>query len=123
MGMKVLGIGSVELKCVASPDEPETTTTLLIENVLHIPSALCNGFSIVGFAGNVTTATSTPLATWQGHTWDGTNLFYAEEFLGLSKLVLSGSPAGISPLKGLPEGTPKFMSLWLSKEEEQQLFA
>ncbi|KZL73993.1 hypothetical protein CI238_12938 [Colletotrichum incanum] len=49
-GLNVIGVGTVALPVVKSPDirRPERNTTLVLENVLHIPDGFCN---VIG--GNV----------------------------------------------------------------------
>jgi hypothetical protein len=42
----IAGVGTVELNVRASSKKGSPTRSLVLENVLHVPDAVCNGFSI-----------------------------------------------------------------------------
>ncbi|KAJ0417920.1 hypothetical protein BJY00DRAFT_197443 [Aspergillus carlsbadensis] len=92
----VAGIGTVELKVRTSRDEPGLPDgTLVLENVLHIPSAICNGVSIElsdAIAGN-------PAGGWDAWDQQDRTIWYGERFYGGCRLVLAGNPQGESYLE------------------------
>ncbi|KAI3029130.1 hypothetical protein CBS147347_3464 [Aspergillus niger] len=57
--LEVAGIGTVEIPVVRSLDNPFDTHTIVLENVLHIPEAVCNGFNPLLFGSN------SRMADWQ----------------------------------------------------------
>ncbi|KIX99312.1 uncharacterized protein Z520_04888 [Fonsecaea multimorphosa CBS 102226] len=96
----VQGIGTVELKLRREPGSRDNHT-IVLENVLHVPSWICNVISDIYFVP----------ATLYEHTWTefGVNLFfrdkdvfkawgYTENFCGLDRLVLSKGYQGRSPM-------------------------
>lgn len=114
-GVPVIGMGTVELEVQRAPQSLDTYT-LVLENVLHIPTAMCNGFNSPRFGGS---------QTWtkggvQGlDASNGEPLWYGTEFCGLNKLVLAGNPQGESVLEEKAKDGYRFMlSMYLSAEEE-----
>lgn len=98
--IEVKGIGSVEIRIRCKQDS-KSERTIMLENVLHIPSWLCNIFSDVYFM---------PLRTFE-HVWteSGVNFMireddklqhwgYTESFRGLDRLVLGRRHDGRSPM-------------------------
>lgn len=97
----VRGIGSVDLKIRCRPSSNQFRD-ITLENVLYVPSWVCNIFSDVYFNSSHVTfehkwtnaglqfskKTAGKLKPW-GHT---------ESFCGLDRLVLSAKPAGRSPM-------------------------
>ncbi|KAL2825866.1 hypothetical protein BJY01DRAFT_241473 [Aspergillus pseudoustus] len=84
----VEGVGTVELRVRSSPEEGAPTRTLVLENVLHVPNALCNGFAV-----NV----------WFQECGGASEPYwYAVPFKDLEKLVLAGDPQGESYLDDGP---------------------
>ncbi|CAK41358.1 hypothetical protein AnigIFM59636_001530 [Aspergillus niger] len=51
--LEVAGIGTVEIPVVRSLDNPFDTHTIVLENVLHIPEAVCNGFNPLLFGSSM----------------------------------------------------------------------
>ena len=98
----VKGVGSVavNLRCLPGSNDAHT---VVLENVLHVPSWICNIFSDIYFLGQ-------PLFE---HTWtdkgvqfmrkaeDGSTLKpwgYTTDFFGLEKLAVAGPSSGRSPM-------------------------
>lgn len=95
-GVKVIGIGTVELMTQVEPDKP-TTRLLTINNVLHIPSARCNGYvsELVD---------RDPLS--HANTFRGLDMNAEQKWHGTStcgstrvRIVLDGNPQGESVLE------------------------
>ncbi|KAI3070917.1 hypothetical protein CBS147353_6627 [Aspergillus niger] len=68
--LEVAGIGTVEIPVVRSLDNPFDTHTIVLENVLHIPEAVCNGFNPLLF-GSSMSCTET---AWMGADREGLTL-------------------------------------------------
>jgi hypothetical protein len=90
-GITVIGIGTVELQTLRSPDNPGSHT-LVLEDVLHIPSAICNGFNPALYGC---------LSFWQGSVTQGFDendmpIWYGKSFCGVRRLELAGNPQGES---------------------------
>lgn len=98
--IEVKGIGSVELKIRCRQDS-RNERTIVLENVLHVPSWLCNIFSDVYFM---------PLRAFE-HLWTESGVKfmvreddrlqhwgYTENFCGLDRLVLGRRHDGRSPM-------------------------
>ncbi|KAL2797806.1 hypothetical protein BJX66DRAFT_297274 [Aspergillus keveii] len=95
----VAGIGTVELKVRTRRDDPESPDgTLVLENVLHIPSAICNGMALELWAADFGASTDNSREGWDA--WDRQNrpVWYGERFHGGCKLALAGNPQGESYL-------------------------
>lgn len=93
----VAGVGTVELKVQTTHDKGSPVRTLVLEDVLHIPEATCNGFSVAVYHtlnGGSTRLGREPSGTDEGYQ----PLWCSEEFKGLNKLVLAGNPQGESYL-------------------------
>lgn len=118
-GAPVKGIGTVELEVVRAPDDPRTHT-LLLEDVLHIPSALCNGFA----ASLMPIKQSWSREGTQGYDQNDEEIFHGTVFCGLRRLVLRGDPQGESPLEEERhrKGTHFWLSLYPTFEEMANLF-
>jgi hypothetical protein len=114
----IAGVGTVELYVRASPKRRSPTRKLVLDNVLHIPSALCNGFSIntYHFTHGGTTRCS---PFFQGTDRQGSALWYGQPFRGLEKLVLAGNPQGESYL----DDGPKLLSMTLGKTELDEILS
>ena len=113
-GLKVIGVGRVELQVRRSPDDPQTTNTLVHENVLHEPNAICNGISM----WNLNVAWN-PFATDQ--VYDPVTrepVWYGERVCRLWRLVLAGEHWGVSNLR---EGGLYMLSVYASPEELDEL--
>ncbi|KAL3440739.1 hypothetical protein BJX65DRAFT_316159 [Aspergillus insuetus] len=107
----VAGVGTVELKVPSSPNKGSPVRTLILVNVLHIPSALCNGFSF-----NVWTQADGYFAGGKGASagYDQQRVpyWYTQPFCGSEKLVLDGDPQG----KSFLGGGPKVLSCFFTEE-------
>ncbi|KAL4744787.1 hypothetical protein BDW72DRAFT_74619 [Aspergillus terricola var. indicus] len=114
----IAGVGTVELNVRASPKRRSPTQKLVLENVLHIPSAICNGFSMTTYyASHGGTVRSSPC--FQGTDEHGSALWYGQPFLGLEKLVLAGNPQGESYL----DDGPKSLSMTLDKTKLDEILS
>jgi hypothetical protein len=121
MGLRVLGIGTVELEVRRSPDRPSADTyKLVLENVLHLPDVICNGFNhrivsdpqmLIIQDGGIA----------RGLNINGEPIWYGNEFCNLWRLVLAGKPHGESALKD--NAQIRLLSLHLSEEGRNLLLA
>lgn len=97
----VRGIGNVELKIRCKPSSNQSRT-LILENVLYVPSWVCNIISDVYFASDISF----------DYVWTKTGLQftkkvddklkpwgYTETFAGLDRLILSRRLPGRSPMR------------------------
>ncbi|KAE8147862.1 hypothetical protein BDV25DRAFT_142340 [Aspergillus avenaceus] len=119
-GSRVLGVGSVELR-VRRGSEDERTNTLVLNDVLHMPNARCNGLSLPKYQdANPLSGVDDEGEHFQAKSEDGSEpLWYTEEFRGLSRVVLAGQPQGESVLKDSENCTP---SVTASDEELEKLW-
>ena len=118
-GARVIGIGTVELQVQRSPKE-SGTHTLVLEDVLHIPEAICNGFNsrLAGGAESWIRGSVHGLDASSGQP-----LWYGTEFCGSTRLVLAGNPQGESVLEEMErEGSAFMLSVYLNEEEWANLF-
>ncbi|EFQ99058.1 hypothetical protein MGYG_02071 [Nannizzia gypsea CBS 118893] len=117
-GVRVIGMGTVELKVPRSPDNQEVNT-LVLDGVLHIPEAICNGFNPRVLGGS--TSFGEPL---QSYDENRRPTYYATQFCGLWRLVLDGNPQGESRLaEARRDGSVMLsLSLFISEEDEARLF-
>ncbi|KAH6673007.1 hypothetical protein B0J14DRAFT_61483 [Halenospora varia] len=117
MGLEVLGIGSVQLQLINAPESPTPRIQMItIRPVLHIPSVLCNGI-------NLFHVTPLPALSQSGDRlvdFRGESLGYMERFRGGMRVVLTGNPNGISPIK---EGValPLNLDVYLSGDETARM--
>ena len=114
-GAPVIGMGTVELEVQRAPQSLDTYT-LILENVLHIPTAMCNGFNSRLLGG---------YDAWTNGVVQGLDasdrepLWYGTKFCGLSKLVLAGEPHGESELEEKKkDGCVLMLSVYMSAEEK-----
>jgi hypothetical protein len=119
-GQRVIGKGTVQLKVRCSPARHSATRVITLEDVLHIPDAICNGFAPMRKEDTDRTVTWTEEMV-QGD-WNGNPLWYGKRFCGLWKLALDGNPQGESEMSWMPKGTHFALSLHLSKEALATLF-
>lgn len=113
---RVLGVGTVELKVRRAPDD-DRPNTLVLEDVLHLPNAVCNGLCVgryrernPGDDMEVAGGEGCRCQVWRegdgnssheeedGHG-HGEALWYGEEYHGCSRVVLWGDPQGSSGLE------------------------
>ncbi|KAL5333316.1 hypothetical protein BJX70DRAFT_71558 [Aspergillus crustosus] len=110
--MHVSGVGSVQLTVPATPGDPTIFSTLVLEDVLHIPEAVCNGFNplLVG------SSMSCHPGYWEGKDRMGRAMWFGLPLAGLGRLVLKpGEGEGVSELI---EGRQYTLSLYISPEEK-----
>lgn len=116
---RVLGVGSVNLETVRGPDDPRPYT-LQLENVLHIPEAVCNGISLdklereCGFDLDVMEEEEGRLSCKQ----TGESVFYGTTYCGIQRLVLAGDPQGESYLR---DGVEYMLSVYAGENQLQEL--
>lgn len=119
---RVIGIGTVELVVKRSPTDP-STNVLVLENVLHIPDAICNGFCAM-LNGGYESWDRGGVTQFFEDAYLTRPMFYATEFCGLTRLVLAGNPQGESVLEQKrKDGACFLLSVYLSPEERAQLFS
>jgi hypothetical protein len=118
-GTAYIGIGRVKLSVRRSPNMDSTYRSLVLENVVHIPTAICNGFvphlcsdvrDTMSMRREGIFATSNP---------DGKPAWYAENAYDLYRLVHEGNPQGESPLED--SSGPKMLSVHASQKEMEDL--
>lgn len=107
-------MGTVELQVRRSPGSNDTGP-LVLENVLHIPGAICNGLNAVGGLGH--NVTFGDIAQGFDRS-DGRPLWYGKTYCGLWRLALAGNPQGVSLLGD--DGVYS-LSIYLSDEERLNL--
>ncbi|PYI25132.1 hypothetical protein BP00DRAFT_410219 [Aspergillus indologenus CBS 114.80] len=126
--LEVAGVGTVELPVARSlaPSNPfanhdhPNTHTLVLENVLHIPEAVCNGFNPLLYGSSM----SCTAERWTGADRAGTPLWVATPFAGGSRLVLAGAAAQLQHQQGVSEliaGRYYTLSLYISPAEKAEL--
>ncbi|KAL3466862.1 hypothetical protein BJX64DRAFT_249181 [Aspergillus heterothallicus] len=108
---QVAGVGTVCLEIPRGRNDPRTHT-LVLEGVLHIPGALCNGFNplLVG------SSMSCHADFWEGADRLGQPMWFGLPFAGMGRLVLAGGAMGESDL--IP-GREYTLSLYISPEERR----
>ncbi|KNG87515.1 hypothetical protein ANOM_003811 [Aspergillus nomiae NRRL 13137] len=119
-GSRVLGVGSVELRVRRRSGDGEINT-LVLDNVLHMPNARCNGLSLPKYRE------THPLAGVDGEgdhvearSDDGSEPeWYAERYHGLPRVVLAGEPQGESHLS---DDGHNMLSVMASNEEMEKLW-
>ncbi|KKK27113.1 hypothetical protein ARAM_006495 [Aspergillus rambellii] len=111
--LQVAGIGTVHVTVTRGRNDP-TAHVLVLEGVLHIPEAVCNGFNplLVG------SSMSCHQALWEGADATGQPMWYGLPFAGGTRLVLAGNPRGDSELI---EGRYYTLSLYVSPEERADI--
>ncbi|KAL1966234.1 hypothetical protein VTN77DRAFT_4786 [Rasamsonia byssochlamydoides] len=91
---RVIGIGTVELLVRRSWNDPKPYK-LVLEDVLHIPDAICNGFNPMLLSDGACCQCRSGKDGWQGiDPYTEEQLWYTKPFARLSKLVLAGNPQG-----------------------------
>ena len=114
---RVLGVGTVKLETVRSPQD-QRTHILELDNVLHIPEALCNGISInpefmVEHGLQISFRES---LVYKEDTKEP--FFYGRKYCGLPRIVLAGDPHGETYLE---EGTAYSLSIYAGDDQLQEL--
>jgi hypothetical protein len=114
---RVIGIGTIELQ-VERKDR--TPYTLVLEDVLHIPSAICNGFN-----PSLTESRQMWSATdaVEGMDGSGQSLWHARNFFGLPRLVIVNNPEGDSHIEKAKakRKLPFSLSLVVNEEERDKI--
>ncbi|KAL4971246.1 hypothetical protein BDW66DRAFT_163833 [Aspergillus desertorum] len=110
--MLVAGIGDVHLTVPRGINDP-STHTLVLENVLHIPEALCNGFNPLLIGSSM----SCHADYWEGHDRWGNGMWFGTRFCGVGRLVLA--PVDGQAESDLIEGREYTLSLYVSPEEKR----
>ena len=118
--MRVLGIGTVNLQVVRGPEDTRTNT-LVLENVLHIPEAICNGISIDQY---FTSHPDYDFSFRYGtvcHRDNGEPLWYGRKHpkSTLKRVVVAGDPQGEE--SKLKEGVMYSLSIHASVAELDEL--
>lgn len=118
---RVLGVGTVNLETVRDPDDPRPYT-LRLENVLHIPEALCNGISVDKLVREEDLDLDV-IEEEDGHgrlccKQTGEPVFYGTSHCGVQRLVLAGDPQGESYLK---DGVEYMLSVHAGENQLQEL--
>jgi len=94
----ILGVWTVKLEMVCGPKDPKTYT-LVLENVLHMPTTICNGINITLLARQ---HNSMLVDIWDNSVSDkytGEPLFYGRYIGGISRAVIEGNPRGVTYLR------------------------
>lgn len=125
--LQVAGVGTVELRVASrlrlnrdctvdhtiSGGNSSPTNVIVLQDVLHIPDAVCNGFNPL-LLGNC--SMSCHADYWEGADHLGRPLWYSTPFAGGTRLVLAEEPQdGESEL--IP-GRSYTLSLYVSPEEK-----
>ncbi|RDW72536.1 uncharacterized protein DSM5745_07708 [Aspergillus mulundensis] len=111
-GTYVAGIGTVFLKLRSSLEKNAPSHEVRLDNVLHIPDALCNGFNYPTYLKK----TGRPGGGFMdcGFDQNGDPLWCSRKFRGMFRLVLAGNPQGESYL---PEGGSFSVSMHLPLDD------
>jgi hypothetical protein len=114
---RVIGIGTVELH-VERKDS--TTYALVLEDVLHTPGAICNGF-----VPSLTSCRQTwsAIDAVEGTDENHQSLWKARGFFGLPKLVIVNNPKGESGIEKAKakRKIPFSLSLCVNQEERDKI--
>ncbi|KAL4922761.1 hypothetical protein BDW62DRAFT_2713 [Aspergillus aurantiobrunneus] len=104
---RVLGVGTVELRVRRAPDD-DRPNTLVLEDVLHMPGAVCNGLCLGKYregnpgddleVGGDGEGERCHCQVWSEGREHGEALWYGEEYHGCSRVALWGDPRGSSGL-------------------------
>jgi hypothetical protein len=114
---RVIGIGKIELLVERKDGTPYT---LVLEDVLHTPSAICNGFNPSLIDGQqMWSATDTV----EGTDGSGHSLWHARNFFGLPRLVIVNNPEGDSHIEKakVKRKLPFSLSLVVNEEERDKI--
>ncbi|KAH8431659.1 uncharacterized protein LDX57_009315 [Aspergillus melleus] len=111
--LHVAGVGTVQLTTCRSANDP-TPRVIRLDEVLHIPDAVCNGFNplLVG------SSMSCHATHWEGADRQGEPLWFGLPYAGGTRVALAGDLRGESELIGGREYT---LSLHVSGEEKMAM--
>jgi hypothetical protein len=114
--LEVAGVGTVELRvCRTVKDGGASSHVILLEDVLHIPDAVCNGFNPLLYGSSM----SCNMEYWEGSDRRGEPVWVAVPYAGGTRLVLAGDPRGESEL--IP-GRYYTLSLSITPQERREIF-
>lgn len=111
--LHVAGVGTVHLTVCKSPRDL-SAHTIVLENVLHLPDAICNGFNPLLYGSGM----SCQEEYWEGGDTSGNPVWFSTPFAGHTKLVLAGDPQGETEII---QGRHYTLSLSISPEEWQSI--
>lgn len=110
---RVIGIGTVEIRTKRFPGS-DAVATIRIPRVLHIPSAICNGWNVRRFGK---WRFDFGLDEHKNYDEAGRQISYGEKYCGLARLALAEWPGK----SYLTPGGGYMLSLNLTDEEEASL--
>ncbi|KAH1268121.1 hypothetical protein KXV18_006821 [Aspergillus fumigatus] len=114
--LEVAGVGTVELRvCRTVRDGGASSHVLVLEDVLHIPEAVCNGFNPLLYGSSM----SCNMEYWEGADRRGEPVWFAVPYAGGTRLVLAGNPKGASELI---QGRYYTLSLSITPQERREIF-
>ncbi|KAH0563463.1 hypothetical protein GP486_001963 [Trichoglossum hirsutum] len=119
-GMEVIGFGTIKLDVWCNPEKKEQGK-LILENVLHIPSAACNGFSMSLVPDRVGKVSAADMQAYHHpHRWP---MWYGTKFYGLYRLALVNDSTGECPfIEAKKKGDVVLtVSGWLENGEKANL--
>jgi len=114
---RVIGIGTIEILVERKDSMPYM---LVLEDVLHTPSAVCNGFNpTLTEHRQIWTASDTV----EGRDAKGESLWHARNFFGLPRLVIVNNPEGDSMIEKAKakKKMPFSLSLVVNQEERDKI--
>ncbi|PKY04329.1 hypothetical protein P168DRAFT_290413 [Aspergillus campestris IBT 28561] len=126
---RVLGIGTVELTVQRSPDDPRPHK-LTLHDVLHMPSARCNGLSVDKYREEHPGEDLREVMMGSGGGQEMMQavgggeeeaLWFADEYCGCLRVVVWGDPQGESFLRGPEDGRLYGVSVIAGEREMQVL--
>jgi hypothetical protein len=114
---RVIGIGTIELLVERKDGTPYT---LVLKDVLHTPSAICNGFN-----ASLTDCRQmwTAVDAVEGKDLNGQSLWHARGFFGLPRLAIINNPEGDSLIEKAKakKKLPFSLSLVANQEEREKI--
>ncbi|GIJ90251.1 hypothetical protein Asppvi_009204 [Aspergillus pseudoviridinutans] len=114
--LEVAGVGTVELRvCRTVRDGGASSHVIVLEDVLHIPEAVCNGFNPLLYGSSM----SCNMEYWEGADRRGEPVWFAVPYAGGTRLVLAGDPSGESELI---QGRYYTLSLSITPQERREIF-
>lgn len=113
--LQVTGVGAVALEVQRSPRSLDTHV-ITLQDVLHIPDALCNGFNPLLYGSSMSCHTD----LWEGRDAKGTPLWYSLPFAGASRLALAQRRCGGSELV---DGNSYSLSLYITPQEKTSVLS
>ncbi|GIK06165.1 hypothetical protein Aspvir_001809 [Aspergillus viridinutans] len=96
-------------------DGGASSHVIVLEDVLHIPEAVCNGFNPLLYGSSM----SCNMEYWEGADRRGEPVWFAVPYAGGTRLVLAGEPRGESELI---QGRYYTLSLSITPQERREIF-